>query len=187
MESTVRQQQTKQKGYHDQHCHLRELEVGQSVWARNLQQGPRWRQGVICDKLGPRSYLVELEGGELWRRHIDQLHTGTAPPAQMTGARESELNQDWDTPGTITFPAEEMVAETSRTNQEATAEETGVSSTSSAAPGFSEAPDSPVTPVEQTTRTESIGSSTTPNEHQSSRYPTRMRHKPNRLYGQMTV
>ena len=40
--------------------------------ARNYGPGAKWIAGVIQQKQGPVSYVVETEKG-LWKRHIDQL------------------------------------------------------------------------------------------------------------------
>ena len=50
-ESTVCQQQARQKHHHDQHSHSQEFFVGQNVMARNLRDGPRWVPGVVMSGL----------------------------------------------------------------------------------------------------------------------------------------
>ena len=55
---TVNQQQSRQKA-HDRRAHCREFLVRQSVMVRNLRPGPGWIPGVIVERLGPVSYLVE--------------------------------------------------------------------------------------------------------------------------------
>ena len=69
----VEGRQAQQTKYHNQHCKRRELAVGTAVWARNWREGPAWVRGHIRETTGPVSFLVELEDGELWRRHIDHL------------------------------------------------------------------------------------------------------------------
>ena len=66
----VREKQGQQKGYHDRGSHPRQLTAGQVLWAQNLHEGPCWRKAVVSDRLGPVTYLVQLE---LWQRHIDHL------------------------------------------------------------------------------------------------------------------
>ena len=56
---TDNQQQSRQKEAHDRRAHCREFLVGQSVMVRNLRPGPGWIPGVIVERLGPVSYLVE--------------------------------------------------------------------------------------------------------------------------------
>ena len=59
----------------------RELDIGQSVWARNFRDGPKWIQAEVSDCIGPLSYLVKLPSGETWRRHIDHLRAGLDKPS----------------------------------------------------------------------------------------------------------
>ena len=37
-------------------------------------------KAVIADQLGPVSYLVQLENGDYWRRHVDHLRPGSEVP-----------------------------------------------------------------------------------------------------------
>ena len=37
-------------------------------------------QATVVDQLGPQSFLVQLHGGETWRRHIDHLRAGSDQP-----------------------------------------------------------------------------------------------------------
>ena len=49
--------------------------------ARNYRDGPKWMVGVVVECKGPLSYVVQVNHGMLWRRHLDQLRNGprTAP------------------------------------------------------------------------------------------------------------
>ena len=80
----VRDQQQRQKEYHDKCSRAREFRIGDSVWARNLHDGPRWLKAVVSDRLGPVSYLIQLKNGDYWRRHVDHLRTGSDPEAKPT-------------------------------------------------------------------------------------------------------
>ena len=65
--------QAQQKFQHDSHAHNRELFVGQRVMVRNLRPGDKWVPGTIIERTGPLSYLVQVSGGQTWKRHIDHL------------------------------------------------------------------------------------------------------------------
>ncbi|XP_058023852.1 uncharacterized protein K02A2.6-like, partial [Ahaetulla prasina] len=52
---------------------LMDMEIRSSVWAHNYGEGPSWQKGTILETTGPKSYLVEIEDGRVWKRHIDQL------------------------------------------------------------------------------------------------------------------
>ena len=59
---------------HDQYCLERELFIGQKVMVKNLRlQGQAWVPGVVAEELGPLTYLIQVEGGMFWRRHVDLL------------------------------------------------------------------------------------------------------------------
>ena len=76
----VRDKQSQQKEYHDQHSTTRVFHIGDAVWVQNLRDGPRWVPGVVTDQLGPLSYMVRVSGGSLWRRHVDHIRIGTTQP-----------------------------------------------------------------------------------------------------------
>ena len=72
-EERVQSKQAQQKFGHDKHAHLRELENGQNVMARNFRPGPHWVTGVVEGKCGPLSYVVKVGNGQMWKRHIDHI------------------------------------------------------------------------------------------------------------------
>lgn len=37
---------------------------------------------MVSDGLGPVTYLVQLDGGQLWGRHIDHLRVGSEAPVE---------------------------------------------------------------------------------------------------------
>ena len=159
--------------HYDYRSQLRELEVGQVLWARNLQGGPSWRRGVVQDKLGPWSYLVELDGGEMWRRHIDHLRIGMpdSKAAGVTSERNnSSLSSDW------VFSQEDTLANppVSPGNNTEPEEDSPATADSSTCPTVdqSENPPEGHSPPTRTTQ-------------EPPRYPTRVRHLPNRLYGNL--
>ena len=69
----VSERQEQQQQRHNQHCQHRELSLEQLVWVRNWRAGARWLKAKVQKQLGPLTYLVQLENGECWRRHIDHL------------------------------------------------------------------------------------------------------------------
>ena len=69
----VSERQEQQQQRHNQHCQHRELSLEQLVWVRNWRVGARWLKAKVQKQLGPLTYLVQLENGECWRRHIDHL------------------------------------------------------------------------------------------------------------------
>ena len=56
-------EQAKQKSHHDSHSKNHEYFVGQNVQAHNFHTGPCWAAGVIVERLGPLTYLVQVDSG----------------------------------------------------------------------------------------------------------------------------
>lgn len=79
--TTVLQKQAQQKESHDSRARERQWFVGQSVMVRNLRPGPAWVPGVIVERLGPLSYLVETSE-QFWKRHAEQIREVENPPAE---------------------------------------------------------------------------------------------------------
>ena len=77
----VSEKQGSQKLDHDRHSTPREYRIGETVMARNYRDGPKWMEGVVMERKGPLSYVVQVNHGMLWRHHIDQFRNGprTAP------------------------------------------------------------------------------------------------------------
>jgi hypothetical protein len=54
----------------------REFGIGDVVLARNYSGKSRWERGVIMNKLGYRTYTVQMPNGVTWKRHLNQIrHT----------------------------------------------------------------------------------------------------------------
>eukprot|EP00731_Ephydatia_muelleri_P034546 Em0065g7a len=85
VESRVNEQQAKQKACHDGNSPFREFFLGQNGMSRNLRNGPDWVPGVIVERLGPLTYLVQVSSGAFWKRHVDQLITSVDDQVKMPG------------------------------------------------------------------------------------------------------
>lgn len=56
---------------------VRSFEVNDRVAARDfLSASEKWRFGLVVERIGKLHYLVELDDGRLWKRHVDQLRAG---------------------------------------------------------------------------------------------------------------
>ena len=92
LEHRVLAKQAVQKDQHDQHAHLRSLEAGQPVMAKNMRPGENWIPGVILKQLGPVSFLVDVGEGRTWKRHIDHLKVRDLPePVAESAADEDNI------------------------------------------------------------------------------------------------
>ena len=90
----VKANQSKLQRYCDQKPQTRLLEVGQLVLVRNFREGLKWLQGRVVSKDGPVSYQVEV-GGQVWKRHIDQLlvcHGQDRRESNPFASRSSQLS-----------------------------------------------------------------------------------------------
>ena len=73
----VRDSQADQKDRHDRTSKPREFTVGQTVWVHNFRDGLCWISGMVADRLGPLTYLIQLPDGTLWHRHMDHVRHGS--------------------------------------------------------------------------------------------------------------
>ncbi|KAF0727277.1 Integrase catalytic domain-containing protein [Aphis craccivora] len=49
------------------------FEMDDDVICRNYASGAKWIRGTIIQVLSPVTYMVQCVGGEVWKRHINQL------------------------------------------------------------------------------------------------------------------
>ena len=69
----VCEKQASQKHYHDKHTQGREFVVGQRVMVKNFRPGPTYVAGTITSIVGPLTYTICVDSGQLWKRHIDHI------------------------------------------------------------------------------------------------------------------
>ena len=74
----VGERHANQKLGHDSRANLREYKIGDNVMARNYTSGPKWETATVMERKGPLSYVVQLNSGVIWRRHVDQLRDGVS-------------------------------------------------------------------------------------------------------------
>ena len=75
----------------------REFYAGERVMAQDIRS-QRWLFGVTAERNGPKSYVMQLDVGRVWKRHVDHLRRSevgvekTPPPdiAVMPQARMPE-------------------------------------------------------------------------------------------------
>ena len=164
----VRRKQSQQKSDHDRHSSTRQFAVGDLVMARNFRSGPDWVPAVVAAKLGPLSYLVETDGKQLWRRHVDQLKSRSTSPVSLP---QSDSENQWPDAGPDATDAGDIPTEPQSDEPGAT--------------------DSPSTVPEQDTTNNDDNESSTASQDQPSldpmelespetpRYPRRERQTPN--------
>ena len=167
MGAHVRDQQSRQKDRHDQGSRACEFDIGQTVWARNFRDGPKWISAVVSDRVGPLSYLIRLRDGEMWRRHIDHLRSGSDQPS------------DEDTHKSSDFPV------ASGGNEMPQPQDTSVATP---LPEETQPPDVPHSGniengcTDQNSSDTALRSSDSRDVSSAPRYPSRVRKPPDRLY-----
>ena len=83
-ETKVHDQNGLQKSNHDVHSHVRKFHVGQRIMVRSYQDdNPSWISGKIVEQKSDVTFMVELEDGIIWKRHVDLKMT--APKQSVPG------------------------------------------------------------------------------------------------------
>ena len=104
--------------------------IGEKVMAKNYRHGPKWLPGVIVEQLGTLTFLVQIDNGMFWKRHVDQLRhrghsskdkTESETPYAYTESNDENLNES----------CEASNGAVSDTTTEARQNETSTSATSS--------------------------------------------------------
>lgn len=80
----VCREQARQKQHHDAGTHFRQFAVGARVMVREGRDKSVWKPGTILERRGPVSYLVQLDGGQMQRKHVDHIREAFAPPVVIT-------------------------------------------------------------------------------------------------------
>ena len=74
IQQKVEHSQQQQKAAHDNTKPLCTFVFGDKVYAQDFSVSPcKWIPGIVSKVTGPVSYQVQTAGGEIFRRHVDQL------------------------------------------------------------------------------------------------------------------
>jgi len=137
----VQQAQDSQKKGHDVRASPRSFSVGESVYAKNYGQGPKWLPGLVVGTEGSALFRVKHPDGRIVRRHLDQLRqcvdstaaemepelddghhvpardTSSGSPEESTAQADStESPHGTQSPGTAPAATEDLDAEEPGTN-----------------------------------------------------------------------
>ena len=91
-ENVINKQGT-QKFYYDQHSKYREFFPGDAVLVRDPRKEETWWPGTIAERSAPKTYIVTLTDGRVWKRHVDHLKRRELV-AMPEEERKEELVQD---------------------------------------------------------------------------------------------
>ena len=106
MAKQVEKKQFEQKASHDASSRNRCFQVGDRVIVLSHRPGEKWIPGHIAKITGPVSFQIQLEGGQLIRRHQDQIrHRVSAKPTEPM-VQEREIVVDSSIVETHTEPPE---------------------------------------------------------------------------------
>ena len=86
----VMDSQAKQKATHDAHVKFREFYPGDRVLVKDLRKEDTWLPGSVAERSGPRLYVVVLNDGRVWKRHVDHLRRDSMDRAVTDLSREME-------------------------------------------------------------------------------------------------
>jgi hypothetical protein len=86
----------------------RQLEVGDTVMARDYRGNLKWRSGKVIERTGPLMYKTEMTSGVIWRRHIDQLLPTEVKPSTIHD-REQTANMGGVQPEVRPSSSEQML------------------------------------------------------------------------------
>lgn len=76
---------------------------GDHVLARNYNSGPKWMPATVLAQTGPVSYTVSNKEDVVWRRHADQLLSGSSAPVETSPVGGAEpFNQVSPVPTNLT-------------------------------------------------------------------------------------
>lgn len=114
LEEQVAARQAQQKEKHDQHARQRDFVEGQRVMVRGRRPGSSGTPGVVVEKIGPVTYMVDIGEGQTWKCHVDQIRDFPESPftedpdwMEVGGAVSPEVNlpDGADQPGNLDTPA----------------------------------------------------------------------------------
>ena len=95
LEGNVSKKQAEQIIHHDHHAKERQFQIKDKVMVKNFCSDPTWIPGVIIQKLAPLTYLVEVQGGLKWKRHIDHIKSlGSKKVSEPNNSENTDTDQE---------------------------------------------------------------------------------------------
>lgn len=73
----------------------RKFQVGERVECRDYIHGEKWEFGKIIKCLGKLHYLVNMDNGLEWRRHVNQIR-GIGKDTPMVSSRRDQCSEPWE-------------------------------------------------------------------------------------------
>ena len=132
-ESTMTKAQGMQKAHHNTKAKETRYMIGENVMAKNYRSGPKWLPGVIVEQLGSLTFLVQLDNGMFWKRHVDQLRGRDQSSSNNTDSEAAYASTDSNDKNT-NEPSEISNGAVTDTTSETTQNETVTTATSNSVP-----------------------------------------------------
>ena len=109
LEKKVCSEQTKQKHKHDELSKDHSFNKGDTVWMRDFRGSNKLISGVIVESVGPVSYKIQLQDGQVCKRHINHIHSQKRTSVSLSQDSEHTDDSHW-----LTYPVQP--SSTSNTN-----------------------------------------------------------------------
>ncbi|XP_055615014.1 uncharacterized protein K02A2.6-like [Toxorhynchites rutilus septentrionalis] len=55
---------------------VRRFAINERIAARDFLGSSKWQFGTVTERLGKLHYMIELDDGRIWKRHVDQMRPG---------------------------------------------------------------------------------------------------------------
>ena len=83
--------QAKQKATHDVQAKFREFYPGDRVLVRDLRKEDTWWPGSVAERSGPRSCVVVLNDGRVWKCHVgtDSMDRAVSDPIREMESQDN--------------------------------------------------------------------------------------------------
>ena len=117
IEKRVCDSQANQKQTHDEHGKDHSFSPGQPVWARDFRGSSKWISGVIVQKVGPLTYMIQLDDKSLWKRHADHIQKRVATLPNTSTSTSTDSSQSSDSPFIPFTTSTELTSSSDATSQ----------------------------------------------------------------------
>lgn len=129
---------------------VREFQVGTRVLAREYVHENKWELGLIKQRFGKLHYLILLDDGRQWRRHIDQLRgVGSSIDSEVEDFSTNEVFSRGDVPVNLDSSEDTIAAASDNGTRSGIADRSIGVSVPSPRPNISSTADQVTTPKTQ--------------------------------------
>ena len=91
----------KQAAMINKECGLREFYPGDYVVVKDMRKDDTWWPGTVAERSAPKSYVIVLTDGRVWRRHVDHMRRADV---DILSHDHEEVNKEVYVPVDKVFP-----------------------------------------------------------------------------------